>query len=1206
MRKHIKSALMLTAAMLLSWTACAVSGIWTGRGVNGKWNNPDNWQDGIIPGKYTDDGGVERGQTGDTANFGVIVPGGQTTIDTASLYSIRNVNISGATAPAYIFGAARTAAQALTMEGAGRFTIDSSVTTTQTLWQVGVQKNSTAINFVNNSEIPFVFGDTQKGKGYGYPGNAIVFSGTGPAYIDGTATFDQVYALYFYSTSKIFYRDTAQAGLGSRYCAVYFGTTGQEHCDVEVDTHVYGMNGGWTWSTELIFSAKRTHLTGRGVISMHYAYNTPNADTPQTILLGANTTTICDIGVASKNNMITRDFVIRSGCGAVPPTIYLNSTNRMAGYLRLMDDVICGAKMIGNKGVKAEASSIPLGDKIIFEGYWTGTLAQDSTTKKWYPTGYTADSSHPRTAELKYTGDQASATDRDFVISNMWSATARRVSTNTFANAGGGKFTLNSKFLSAVSETTGFQRQYSDTAAIRLRAETNDIDFNGSFQAGFTWHLLFAGPHSVNMNLSQPNVNGNLVFESGVANMTSPSVFPYANRWQFAGGHLNFTGSGFNSSIKADVLGGANKVTLGIGSRLSISGIGTKLPLGASIDFETGSGSIVKFSDAASVDLPLSITLNGQPAMVNADGVLVDRSVRWKSAVDGNWSEGAKWTIGTAPKSTDAVYIDAKGPSYTVTSSSLLEHKGVITVGNENPDAQTTLKGNFNFQDGSMLNLNEGGRWQTVSGESWWNSKTNSFGMRGGEMEFSGTATLHITNMLAFGTAQEDGHAYVTFGKGQTTFSESSVLDIYSSTSERTPYLVVCPEKADETARLRFKNKIRIDAYYDHMRCIMGHGVPGSTSILDFELDPGRELGTRSGNTVACWFVGAIGGTGILNVRQGTLRVSNGGMHIGCPFHVYGGPKENAGWCPTGIVNQISGRVFGGSYQAAYSVMVIGVVIGAGPYCLNAGNTFTGFYNLFGGEFDQTCGLFVVGAGPNSIGFFNMTGGDFKYQPNYSHVATGGRDYYVHPMLVGFGCGKGSFTIGGGTGLVSQEMFVGGALETDIGLTGKLYHPDFKYNQCGKKMSDGRFSITGGTFKVVKDVYVGADGKGVFEVGGGDFRCRDLVLSNQTESVLCCMPTENGSSDWTANATNRLVITDGARLAFDVRRVKGLSAKWLKVVGAHEIEGEFVDPRPEIIADGASEKIRSTFAGGDVHYEHNGEKGVWYRLASASFTIYFR
>lgn len=1203
MRKTIRMSMLLTAAALLTESVFAVTGIWTGRGVNGNWNNPENWQDGIVPGKYTDEGGVERGQTGDTANFGEIVPGGQTTINLSSLYSVKNVNINGENAPAYVFGSERTASQVLTIEGNGKFTVYESNSSTQTVTQLGVQVSSGgSVTFDNNSPGVLAFGDTQKGKGYSYPGANVIFTGKGPVCISGRAAFDQVSGIYFYGTGKVFYHDTGSPGSVSRYNTPYFGKSDQETCDVEVDNFIFGMGGSWTWTKQFAFVAKRTHLTGAGVLTIHYPYNAPS-HTPQTVMLYPNSTTICDIGIDARGGQPAKDLLI---CGTSDPnggTIYLNSTNRMTGCLRLMDAVTCCARMIGNKGVTAENSSIPLGDQIIFEGYWTGVW----NTSKKEATSYTANSSYPRTATLKYTGDKASSTDRDFVVSNMWSATARRVSTNTFANAGGGKFTLNSVFKSATNELTGLKRMYSDTAAIRLQAETADLDFNGSFQAGNTWHVFFAGPNVVSVNLSQPNVRGNLVLESGTLNIPSPSTFANVDRYQFAGGRLNFTSGGFNSSIRGEVLRGANEVTLGIGSKLAISGIGTTLPAGATLNFTTGSGSIVKFSGLSSVDLPLTFTLNGMPAMVDADGVLVDRSVRWKSAVSGNWTDSAKWTINAAPKDTDAVYICANGPDYTVSSTGAARsHRGQITLSNDNPGSKATLSGSFNFQDGSSFDIEKGGRWLSTSGESWWNSKTNSIIMRDGEIDFRGTATLHLTNMNVNGTARQNYHAYTVFGKGLTSFSENAVIDIYASSAERSPYLVVCPEKAGEVARLRFADDIRIDANYDHMCCVLGNGVSGATSVLDFELTPGRELTSRVSSSVGGWRVGTIAGTGIINVRSGNLRVSNAGLQLGCPYDITIKASENEGYCPTGIVNQTGGTVFGGSYQTAYSVQVTGIIIGAGQYTTAAGNSFTGFYNLSGGAFNQTVGLFVVGAGPRSTGFFDMTGGTFSYAPSYTHSDGGGTDSYTHPMLVGFGGGKGEFTIGGGTGSVSQGLYVGGALATDIGLTGKSYHYNFSYSPCGTKAAEGIFSITGGTFTVAKDVYLGVDGKGVFEVGGGTFKCANMVFSNNVASVLRFLPTENCAADWNVDVTNRLVITDGAKLEIDVRRVRNLGAKWLKVIGAREVEGEFEDAVPTVISDGASEKVRSTFAGGDVHYEHNGEKGVWYRLASASFTIYFR
>ena len=116
--KSLLAVVALAASALLVSSADAKTCVWTGVGANGKWTNPDNWQDGAIPGRITDNS-VLSGEGGDIAEFGAVADGAKTTIDMTGVTSIGGIKVVGANAPAYTFGTSTADAQQLNLEADG-------------------------------------------------------------------------------------------------------------------------------------------------------------------------------------------------------------------------------------------------------------------------------------------------------------------------------------------------------------------------------------------------------------------------------------------------------------------------------------------------------------------------------------------------------------------------------------------------------------------------------------------------------------------------------------------------------------------------------------------------------------------------------------------------------------------------------------------------------------------------------------------------------------------------------------------------------------------------------------------------------------------------------------------------------------------------------------------------------------------------------
>lgn len=97
------AVLVLSCGLCLPLLADAVTGTWTGAGANGLWTNPDNWKDGVIPGRYQGATDVEGDWNGE-AVFTSVADGAQTTVDLTGLKSIARLTVTGAGAPKFTFG----------------------------------------------------------------------------------------------------------------------------------------------------------------------------------------------------------------------------------------------------------------------------------------------------------------------------------------------------------------------------------------------------------------------------------------------------------------------------------------------------------------------------------------------------------------------------------------------------------------------------------------------------------------------------------------------------------------------------------------------------------------------------------------------------------------------------------------------------------------------------------------------------------------------------------------------------------------------------------------------------------------------------------------------------------------------------------------------------------------------------------------------
>jgi hypothetical protein len=173
----------------------------------------------------------------------------------------------------------------------------------------------------------------------------------------------------------------------------------------------------------------------------------------------------------------------------------------------------------------------------------------------------------------------------------------------------------------------------------------------------------------------------------------------------------------------------------------------------------------------------------------------------WKAAVNGDWSEAAKWSTGSVPSSSAEVCITVAG-TYTVTaesSSSSLDVKS-LTVGPESGSATLSLRGlgctaNTNFSatanittgtlgtiqltnangscsEGEDVNLNWGGTFANAG------KITVAAGTAGGTRELDGTLTN--TGKISIGVSTSSNSTLEN--KGSITVANEAILSSSSST----------------------------------------------------------------------------------------------------------------------------------------------------------------------------------------------------------------------------------------------------------------------------------------------------------------------------------------------------------------------------------------------------------------------------------------
>ena len=119
------------------------------------------------------------------------------------------------------------------------------------------------------------------------------------------------------------------------------------------------------------------------------------------------------------------------------------------------------------------------------------------------------------------------------------------------------------------------------------------------------------------------------------------------------------------------------------------------------------------------------------------------------------------------------------------------------------------------------------------------------------------------------------------------------------------------------------------------------------------------------------------------------------------------------------------------------------------------------------------------------------------------------------------------------------------------------------------------------SFTVSNTVVLGGLGEGTLEVGpGGTFSGTDLVLSNNTASILRLVADDSGFG--AVNLSGKLTVTDGASLVVDATGFTGANARRCNLLSCASMSGSFAPGRVTVLTDKPTEVQVSVDANGIV------------------------
>ena len=420
----------------------------------------------------------------------------------------------------------------------------------------------------------------------------------------------------------------------------------------------------------------------------------------------------------------------------------------------------------------------------------------------------------------------------------------------------------------------------------------------------------------------------------------------------------------------------------------------------------------------------------------------------------------------------------------------------------------------------------------------------------GGTLDFSGHAVFNAGGMWD-----------VCLGRGKATFRDDSSL-MGASQNARLYFTA----DASAPTEVCFRDRACYNAGGDNTQTEL-RPSGGGRIIMRFDSSATHTLGyLKMGRTAYPGFVDVYISDGVVKAN------STAGFNQGCAS-----VSVNVNSFSTGHVYQTSGAFVVNGEGGGYNTQLqYGFILGDGYTSTTIRTpTVLGVYELSGGvvtngQSSAQNSPFVLGIG-RGRGEFIQTGGEFV-----SKVDKNRRDRV--PAIFGYSNGYGYYVLSNGTAKLSSKIWVGGVSPATCGFT----HASYTGTEA-----EGGITVAAAdrtkpcSFTVSDTVVLGGLGTGSLEVGpGGTFTGTDLVLSNNTASVLRLVADDSGFGE--VNLSGRLTVTDGASLVVDATGFTGANARRCPLLSCASMSGDFAPGRVTVLTDKPTEVQVSVAANGIV------------------------
>lgn len=1130
------------------------------------WSKGGNWQEQSAP-----------DSSDDIAVFGAMsgAPAAGVVIDLTDMNPVLGVRFEGSTAPKYqlgtSIGTSADANQSLKIAAGGFVSVSSDVTQDQTVMRLSHESVKDVQLDLTNDTLNAVLSieSIDRWLPSGASAQAMYLRSYGVGEIRHYATTwiqSSNPVIDLYSSGKTVWRLPVSSTVRPKEVRVH----GTGVLEIAEGAQVTATRANPTFNNALTFDNDVT-VSGLGYIRDWQQSNSGTAanikkgnDPLRGMMISANKacTATLDVPLVPKSGFAGWIPLYADTDGG---TLKLNSTNGFEKGVVLHGKVRVEAKQLGVKGCSAAETSIGLQDEIVFQPYFSA------------PADYTFVMATALDATLAYAGENAVSFDRDILITNVMykvksggvyvddpdSVNARAA----LANAGGGKMTY-----------SGRVRAINTGAVFALKAETNPIEFVGSFEESETVAIALeiAGDKGV-------------VMQSVPSNIASLTVKNAA---------LYLAAAGASEVSVPVAFQGAGNV-LKVASSLTIPYEKFTLVDGATVNFIVPESAMVTL--AGGVGALTGVYLNGVPAELDANGQLSYVGSRWKVAQDGDWDDDAKW-IGGVPVASDLASVDQAGASYTVSITKEPVQPGTLVLANEGSNVTTLSVANPAWLAGTDLELRSGGR-LLLGGEAVMSSVGDlSFvNWQGGEVKMSGNAKMNLSSK----------DTTLEVGTGTLRVSDNATI----RNSVNSWKISLKPGADGETSRLIFDGLAQQSVPAGTM--IVGDSVAGGTGVLDVDWtgeyqasDVKTSLFQTGPTAIYRLAVGCRWGYGVFNFWRGFVNIGNQGLSVGSAD---GASTSETACNAEGTVNQFGGNLSVRANNATAATYPMGFMVGDGCR-LNANKVQTsmlsGTYNLSGGTNTVIAGYSCVGVGFAS-GTVNQTGGFFSHDSEATsssrtnHLT--GENRFEFPMIIGLMGGQGVYNLSGGMVEVKKELYVGGIPVDDCPWATE--NP-WAMTSCPINRHDavGTLNVTGGEFSMPENnIYLAADGTGTLSLGGtGKVEANTLVLSNQNATLKFTAPV-NGFTSAPLVLNGDLVIGEDAKLVLDMTSVVDHEKlkTWVPLASAQgAVRGAF-DGNVEIVCNESDEKFYREQC--LVVTERNGHAGLWLKMPpSKGLMLLFR